>query len=220
MVRMVRRAELGHVVIHVAHRQLGLQAGPRRGQQLLAPATDAHHVESLALEDDLLLAGHLLELHGDRVLAFELAFEEFLGERVLDKVLDRPTQGPSTEIEVRTPLDQELLGLVGEHQRERAEQDRVEVEFSISGSGHEIVNEVPDAAFEFEETPDQQAAIDAVIEDMQSEGNTLIVNAVVTSPRLKLVRIKDLRGTGTFVIQEGKFKEYRMELRKGYRFHI
>ena len=58
------------------------------------------------------------------------------------------------------------------------------------------------------------------IEDMQSEGNTLIVNAVVTSPRLKLVRIKDLRGTGTFVIQEGKFKEYRMELRKGYRFHI
>ena len=58
------------------------------------------------------------------------------------------------------------------------------------------------------------------IEDMEFQGNTLIVNAVVTSPRLKLVRIKDLRGTGTFVIEEGKFKEYRMELRKGYRFHI
>jgi len=58
------------------------------------------------------------------------------------------------------------------------------------------------------------------IEDMEFQGNTLIVDAVVTSPRLKLVRIKDLRGTGTFVIEEGKFKEYRMELRKGYRFHI
>jgi hypothetical protein len=58
------------------------------------------------------------------------------------------------------------------------------------------------------------------IEDMEFQGNTLIVHAVVTSPRLKLVRIKDLRGTGTFVIEEGKFKEYRMELRKGYRFHI
>jgi len=58
------------------------------------------------------------------------------------------------------------------------------------------------------------------IEDIELKDDTVIVYAVVTSPRLKVVRIQSLRGIGTFVIDQGKFKEVRMELRKGYVFHI
>jgi hypothetical protein len=58
------------------------------------------------------------------------------------------------------------------------------------------------------------------IEDIEYKDATVIVYAVVTSPRLKIVRIENLRGIGTFVIDQGKFKEVRMELRKGYLFHI
>lgn len=58
------------------------------------------------------------------------------------------------------------------------------------------------------------------IESIEVQNDTVIVNAVATSPKLKLVRIDDFRGTATFVIKQGKFKELRMGLRKGYRFHI
>ena len=58
------------------------------------------------------------------------------------------------------------------------------------------------------------------IEEVEVQDNTVIVHAVVTSPKLKLVRIDDFRGTGTFLIHQNKFKEVRMGLRTGYRFHI
>jgi len=58
------------------------------------------------------------------------------------------------------------------------------------------------------------------VESIEVQNDTVIVQAVATSPKLKLVRIDDLKGTVTFVIKQDKFKELRMELRKGYRFHI
>jgi|DewCreStandDraft_4_1066084.scaffolds.fasta_scaffold01959_14 hypothetical protein len=58
------------------------------------------------------------------------------------------------------------------------------------------------------------------IEDIEYKPDTVIVYAVVTSPRLKLVRIENLRGIGTFVFDQDKFRQVRMELRKGYSFHI
>jgi len=58
------------------------------------------------------------------------------------------------------------------------------------------------------------------IEDIEVKDDTVIMHAVVTSPKLKLVRIDNFRGTGTFVIDQDKFKEVKMGLRKGYRFHI
>ena len=58
------------------------------------------------------------------------------------------------------------------------------------------------------------------VEEVEIEENTVIVHAVATSPKLKLVRIDDLRGTATFVINQGKFTEVRMGLRRGYTFHI
>ena len=47
-------------------------------------------------------------------LPCELALEQFLGQRIFDEVLDRPTQRPGAEVGVRALLDQELLGFVGE----------------------------------------------------------------------------------------------------------
>ena len=58
------------------------------------------------------------------------------------------------------------------------------------------------------------------MEDMEVKGNTLIVHGALTSPRLKIIRMKSLRGTGTFVIDQGRFKEFRLQLRKGYRFSL
>lgn len=58
------------------------------------------------------------------------------------------------------------------------------------------------------------------IEEVEIQDNTVVVHAVATSPKLKLVRIDDLRGTASFVINQGKFSEVRMGLRRGYTFHI
>ena len=58
------------------------------------------------------------------------------------------------------------------------------------------------------------------IEDIEVKDDTVIVHVVVTSPKLKLFRIDNFRGIGTFVIDQDKFKQVRMGLRKGYRFHI
>jgi len=58
------------------------------------------------------------------------------------------------------------------------------------------------------------------IEEMVVEGDTVTVYAVATSPGLKAVVIDELRGMGTFVVQQGKIKEVRLGLRRGYRFHI
>jgi len=58
------------------------------------------------------------------------------------------------------------------------------------------------------------------IEGIEYKDNTVIIQAKVTSPRLRIFRIENLRGIGTFVIDQDKFKEVRLELRKGYRFRI
>src|SRR3972149_1064433 len=71
-----------------------------------------------AVEDQLLLVADLLDLDLDQALAGEFALQELLGERVFDGRFDRPPQRPGAEIGVRALLDQELLGFVGELERD------------------------------------------------------------------------------------------------------
>jgi len=58
------------------------------------------------------------------------------------------------------------------------------------------------------------------IEEIEADGDTVTIYAVATSPALRAVRIEELRGIGTFVVQGGKIQEVRLGLRRGYRFHI
>jgi hypothetical protein len=58
------------------------------------------------------------------------------------------------------------------------------------------------------------------VESIQVKDDQVRVNGVISSPRLKAVRIDDLRGWGNFVFAQGKFKQLRLGLRTGYRFHI
>jgi len=58
------------------------------------------------------------------------------------------------------------------------------------------------------------------IEEIQVEGDTVTVKAVVTSPVVKAIQLDDFRGTATFIVQRGRIKEARLGLRRGYRFHI
>jgi len=58
------------------------------------------------------------------------------------------------------------------------------------------------------------------IEQITIDGDTVTVRAVATSPVLKSIHLDDLRGTATFVVQQGEFKEVRLGLRRGYRFHV
>ena len=53
---------------------------------------------------DLLVVGVPHDVDHDLVLALELAAEQFLGERILDAVLDRPAQRPGAEVEVLAAL--------------------------------------------------------------------------------------------------------------------
>jgi ketosteroid isomerase-like protein len=58
------------------------------------------------------------------------------------------------------------------------------------------------------------------VDEITTDGDTVTVKAVATSPVLKSIHLDDFRGEATFVIQQGKFKEVRLGLRQGYRFHI
>lgn len=58
------------------------------------------------------------------------------------------------------------------------------------------------------------------IESIKVERDRVRVAGVFGSPRLKAVRIPDLRGTGTVVFDGELFKELNLGLRRGYRFHI
>lgn len=58
------------------------------------------------------------------------------------------------------------------------------------------------------------------VEEIEVNGDTVTVKAVATSPVLKAIQLDDFRGTATFIVQQGRFKEVRFGLRRGYRFHI
>ena len=70
------------------------------------------------IEGKLLLVADLLDAHTNHLLAVELALEQFLGQRIFDERLDRPTQRPRTVVGVRALLDEELLGVVAELERQ------------------------------------------------------------------------------------------------------
>src|SRR4051794_28443028 len=76
------------------------------------------HVAAATLEDELLLAVDFLYLDDDGILAGERTTEHVLGQRVLEVLLDRPAKGTGTVFGIRPLLDEELLGLVGHHQRD------------------------------------------------------------------------------------------------------
>jgi hypothetical protein len=58
------------------------------------------------------------------------------------------------------------------------------------------------------------------VEEIKVDGDQVRVKAVFTSPRLKAVRLDDFRGTGTFLFEGARFKELKLGLERGYRFHI
>lgn len=58
------------------------------------------------------------------------------------------------------------------------------------------------------------------VEEIKVDRGQVRVKAVFTSPRLKAVRLDDFRGTGTFVFEGTQFKELKLGLERGYRFHI
>ena len=61
-----------------------------------------------------------LHVDNDRVLALELALQQFLGERIFNALLDFATQRPGAEIEIRTLANHVFLGLVGQDQLQAA----------------------------------------------------------------------------------------------------
>jgi ketosteroid isomerase-like protein len=53
------------------------------------------------------------------------------------------------------------------------------------------------------------------IEEVRSQGNTVIVDAVATSNRVKIWRLDSLGGRATFVLYGGKINEAKYGLRTG-----
>jgi hypothetical protein len=58
------------------------------------------------------------------------------------------------------------------------------------------------------------------IESIQVEGDTVVIQVVATSLRLKRFRIDSLKGTGTFLVQEGKIREAKFAPRTGFADHM
>ncbi|MFQ5738910.1 MAG: nuclear transport factor 2 family protein [Acidobacteriota bacterium] len=59
------------------------------------------------------------------------------------------------------------------------------------------------------------------VEEIEVESDTVTVHAKATSPRLKAVNIDHFRGYAKFIFEgHGKFKEVRLGLRTGWRFHL
>src|SRR5690606_7631867 len=101
----------------VAKRSAGA-AGALRGAALAGGDQLALRLAGARVQVQLLLAALLLDPDGDRLLAQEAAAQQLLGERVLQVVLDRPAQRPRPELQAGPLLDQEVLRLVGHHQRQ------------------------------------------------------------------------------------------------------
>jgi hypothetical protein len=58
------------------------------------------------------------------------------------------------------------------------------------------------------------------LDGMAEEGDTVVVQAVATSRRLRLFRIDQVKGTATFRIEQGLFKEATLSPRKGAPSHL
>ena len=71
---------------------------------MLALKVQADHLARLVLEG----------IDEDRVLALKTPPEKFLGKRIFDPLLDRPSKWSCAVIEVRTLLDDEFFGFIGQ----------------------------------------------------------------------------------------------------------
>ena len=58
------------------------------------------------------------------------------------------------------------------------------------------------------------------LEDVTVQGSTVAINAVATSRKLRLFRIGEVKGTLTFRVEEGRFKEAVLTARKGVPSHL
>ena len=58
------------------------------------------------------------------------------------------------------------------------------------------------------------------LENVSVDGETIVVHLHATSRRLKLFGIKSVKGTGTFLIQDGHIKEAKFAPRKGVASHM
>jgi ketosteroid isomerase-like protein len=53
------------------------------------------------------------------------------------------------------------------------------------------------------------------LEDIEVHGETVIARGLVASKRLRMLKIRSLGGTATFLVQQGKIKELQFEGRIG-----
>jgi hypothetical protein len=58
------------------------------------------------------------------------------------------------------------------------------------------------------------------LDGIEAEGDTVVIQVVGTSRRLRSFRIDSLKGTGTFLILEGKIKEARFAPSAGFAGHM
>jgi len=58
------------------------------------------------------------------------------------------------------------------------------------------------------------------LDSIEAEGDTVVIQVVATSRRLKRFRIDSLKGTGMFLVREGKIKEARFAPRRGFADHM
>ena len=58
------------------------------------------------------------------------------------------------------------------------------------------------------------------VDGIEAHGDQVRARILVSSPRLKAVRIPDLRGSATFFFDGSKIRQLKLGLARGYRFHV
>ena len=58
------------------------------------------------------------------------------------------------------------------------------------------------------------------VDDLTVEGNRVVLNAIVTSRKLKRFRMDEVKGTGIFEIHDGRFREVQLGPRRGVASHL
>jgi hypothetical protein len=58
------------------------------------------------------------------------------------------------------------------------------------------------------------------VDDLTVEGNRVVLNAIVTSRKLKRFRMDEVKGTATFEVQDGRFREAQFGPRRGVASHL
>jgi hypothetical protein len=58
------------------------------------------------------------------------------------------------------------------------------------------------------------------VDGIDARGDEVRARILISSPRLKAVRVPDLRGSAAFLFSGSKIKQLKLGLARGYRFHV